>query len=60
MGSHAQGLDASVCMQVSRVTVRVLQVDALIVMMVVVNHFVVDHHVCKSLRLLGHDNRRNP
>jgi hypothetical protein len=47
-------------MQVSRVTVRVLQVDALIVMMVMVNHFVVDHHVCKSLRLLGHDNRRNP
>ena len=47
-------------MQVDSVVVRFLHMDALIVVMVVVNHFFVDHQVRKPLRLFRHHKRRDP
>ena len=47
-------------MQVDSVVVRFLHMDALIVVMVVVNHFFVDHQVRKPLRLFLHHKRRDP
>ena len=49
-------------MQVDSVVVRFLHMDALIVVMVmvVVNHFFVDHQVRKPLRLFRHHKRCDP
>ena len=47
-------------MQVNSVVVRFLHMDALIVVMVVVNHFFVDHQMHQPLRLFRHHKRRDP
>lgn len=47
-------------MQMNGIAVHVLNVNAVVVMMMVVNDFLVDQQMREPLRVLTHDKRRAP